>query len=50
MGFIAHPALVAAVSNASGLGVPGASPDPPASLPVMVGELARSPTGTVAST
>ena len=39
MGFIAYPALAAAVSNAGGLGVLGATPDPPPSLPVMVGEL-----------
>jgi enoyl-[acyl-carrier protein] reductase II len=39
MGFVAHPALAAAVSNAGGLGVLGASPDPPPSLPIMVEEL-----------
>jgi len=36
MGFIAHEQLAAAVTNAGGLGVLGASPDPPGSLPVMV--------------
>ncbi|WP_433505936.1 NAD(P)H-dependent flavin oxidoreductase [Pseudonocardia halophobica] len=41
MGFVSHPALAAAVSAAGGLGVLGASPDPPASLPVMVAELRR---------
>lgn len=39
MGFIAHPALAAAVANAGGLGMLGATPDPPSSLPVMVAEL-----------
>jgi nitronate monooxygenase len=39
MGFVAHPALAAAVSNAGGLGMLGATPDPPPSLPVMVAEL-----------
>lgn len=39
MGFLAHPALAAAVANAGGLGILGASPDPPPSLPVMVTEL-----------
>jgi nitronate monooxygenase len=39
MGFIAHEQLAAAVTNAGGLGVLGASPDPPGSLPVMVGRL-----------
>ena len=39
MGFVAHPALAAAVANAGGLGMLGATPDPPASLPVMVAEL-----------
>ena len=39
MGFIAHPPLAAAVTNAGGLGVIGATPDPPPSLPVMVAEL-----------
>ncbi|WP_433557092.1 NAD(P)H-dependent flavin oxidoreductase [Pseudonocardia xinjiangensis] len=39
MGFVAHPPLVAAVSNAGGLGIIGASPDPPPSLPVMAAEL-----------
>jgi nitronate monooxygenase len=39
MGFIAHPALAAAVTNAGGLGVLGASPDPAPSLPVMAAEL-----------
>ena len=32
MGFIAHEQLAAAVTNAGGLGVLGASPDPPGSL------------------
>lgn len=45
MGFVAHPALVAAVTNAGGLGVLGASPDPPPSLPVMVEELRRLTAG-----
>jgi NAD(P)H-dependent flavin oxidoreductase YrpB (nitropropane dioxygenase family) len=39
MGFIAHERLAAAVSNAGGLGVLGASPDPAESLPVMVERL-----------
>ncbi|WP_263992431.1 NAD(P)H-dependent flavin oxidoreductase [Mycobacterium paraense] len=39
MGFIAHEQLAAAVTNAGGLGVLGASPDPAASLPVMVERL-----------
>ena len=39
MGFIAHEQLAAAVTNAGGLGVLGASPDPPGSLPVMVDRL-----------
>src|ERR1700751_3631 len=39
MGFIAHEQLAAAVTNAGGLGVLGASPDPPASLTVMVERL-----------
>jgi nitronate monooxygenase len=39
MAFVAYPPLAAAVSNAGGLGVIGATPDPPASLPVMVAEL-----------
>jgi enoyl-[acyl-carrier protein] reductase II len=39
MGFIAHEQLAAAVTNAGGLGVLGASPDPPDSLPVMVERL-----------
>jgi nitronate monooxygenase len=41
MGFVAHERLAAAVSNGGGLGVLGASPDPPASLPVMVERLRR---------
>ena len=41
MAFIAHEQLAAAVSNAGGLGVLGASPDPAESLPVMV-ERARA--------
>ena len=39
MGFIAHEQLAAAVTNAGGLGVLGASPDPPDSLPIMVERL-----------
>jgi nitronate monooxygenase len=39
MGFIAHERLAAAVTNAGGLGVLGASPDPADSLPVMVERL-----------
>jgi nitronate monooxygenase len=39
MGFIAHEQLAAAVTNAGGLGVLGASPDPPGSLAVMVERL-----------
>src|SRR5215471_20263135 len=39
MGFIAHEKLAAAVTNAGGLGVLGATPDPAASLPVMVERL-----------
>jgi enoyl-[acyl-carrier protein] reductase II len=39
MAFVAYPPLAAAVSNAGGLGVIGATPDPPPSLPVMVAEL-----------
>src|ERR1700755_1293568 len=39
MGFIAHEHLAAAVTNAGGLGVLGASPDPADSLPVMVERL-----------
>ena len=39
MGFIAHEQLAAAVTNAGALGVLGASPDPPGSLPVMVDRL-----------
>ena len=39
MGFIAHEQLAAAVTNAGGLGVLGASPDPAGSLPVMVERL-----------
>jgi nitronate monooxygenase len=39
MGFIAHEQLAAAVTNAGALGVLGASPDPPSSLPVMVERL-----------
>src|SRR6201991_5260599 len=39
MGFIAHEQLAAAVTNAGGLGVLGASPDPAESLAVMVGRL-----------
>jgi NAD(P)H-dependent flavin oxidoreductase YrpB (nitropropane dioxygenase family) len=36
MGFIAHEQLAAAVTNAGGLGVLGASPDPAESLAIMV--------------
>jgi nitronate monooxygenase len=39
MGFIAHQQLAAAVTNAGGLGVLGASPDPADSLVVMVQRL-----------
>ncbi len=39
MGFIAYERLAAAVTNAGALGVLGASPDPPGSLPVMVERL-----------
>jgi enoyl-[acyl-carrier protein] reductase II len=39
MGFIAHERLAAAVTDAGGLGVLGASPDPADSLPVMVERL-----------
>jgi nitronate monooxygenase len=39
MGFIAHERLAAAVTNAGGLGVLGASPDPADSVPVMVERL-----------
>src|SRR5882757_2871859 len=39
MGFIAHEQLAAAVTNAGGLGVLGASPDPPGSLQIMVERL-----------
>src|ERR1700755_54591 len=39
MGFISHERLAAAVTNAGGLGVLGASPDPAGSLPVMVERL-----------
>src|SRR6201982_1010565 len=39
MGFIAHERLAAEVTNAGGLGVLGASPDPADSLPVMVERL-----------
>src|SRR6202040_2238466 len=39
MGFIAHQQLAAAVTNAGGLGVLGASPDPADSLIVMVERL-----------
>lgn len=39
MGFIAHERLAAAVTNAGGLGVLGASPDPAESLSVMVERL-----------
>ncbi len=45
MGFIAHERLAAAVTNAGGLGVLGASPDPPESLPVMVERLLQLTSG-----
>jgi nitronate monooxygenase len=45
MGFVAHERLAAAVTNAGGLGFIGASPDPPASLPVMVERLRRLTSG-----
>src|ERR1700761_7127477 len=45
MGFIAHEHLAAAVTNAGGLGVLGASPDPPGSLPVMVERLSALTSG-----
>jgi nitronate monooxygenase len=46
MGFIAHEHLAAAVTNAGGLGVLGASPDPPGSLPVMVDRLRALTSGS----
>jgi enoyl-[acyl-carrier protein] reductase II len=46
MGFIAHERLAAAVTNAGGLGVLGASPDPAESLPVMVERLRTLTSGT----
>ena len=39
MAFVAYPPLAAAVSNTGGLGIIGVTPDPPASLPVMVAEI-----------
>lgn len=45
MGFVAHERLAAAVTNAGGLGVLGASPDPPESLPVMVDRVRRLTSG-----
>jgi nitronate monooxygenase len=45
MGFIAHERLAAAVTNAGGLGVLGASPDPPGSLSVMVERLCTLTSG-----
>jgi nitronate monooxygenase len=45
MGFIAHEQLAAAVTEAGGLGVLGASPDPPDSLAVMVQGLRALTTG-----
>jgi nitronate monooxygenase len=45
MGFVAHERLAAAVTNSGGLGVLGASPDPPESLPVMVERLRRLTSG-----
>ncbi len=41
MGFVAYPALAAAVRNAGGLGVLEATPDPAPSLPVMIAEIRR---------
>jgi len=48
MGFIAHEQLAAAVTNAGGLGVLGASPDPADSLPVMVERLRALTSGPFA--
>jgi nitronate monooxygenase len=45
MGFVAHERLAAAVTNAGGLGFLGATPDPPASLPVMVERVRRLTAG-----
>ena len=45
MGFIAHERLAAAVTNAGGLGVLGASPDPADSLSVMVERLCALTSG-----
>jgi enoyl-[acyl-carrier protein] reductase II len=45
MGFIAHEALAAAVTNSGGLGVLGASPDPVESLVVMVERLRQLTSG-----
>ena len=47
MGFIAHEDLAAAVTNAGGLGVLGASPDPADSLPVMIGRLRTLTSGPI---
>jgi nitronate monooxygenase len=45
MGFVAHEHLAAAVTNAGGIGFLGASPDPPASLTVMVERLRQLTSG-----
>lgn len=39
MGFVALPELVAAVSNAGGLGVLGVAPEPPPAVPVRIGQI-----------
>jgi NAD(P)H-dependent flavin oxidoreductase YrpB (nitropropane dioxygenase family)/catechol 2,3-dioxygenase-like lactoylglutathione lyase family enzyme len=46
MGFIAHEHLAAAVTNAGGLGVLGANPDPADSLPTMVERLRALTSGS----
>ncbi|MEK6442098.1 NAD(P)H-dependent flavin oxidoreductase [Pseudonocardia sp. T1-2H] len=45
MGFVAYERLAAAVAEAGGLGMLGATPDPPESLEVMVGRLRAVTTG-----
>ena len=45
MGFVSHERLAAAVTNAGGLGVLGASPDPAESLVVMVERLRQLTSG-----
>lgn len=45
MGFVAHEHLAAAVTNAGGVGFLGATPDPPASLTVMVERLRQLTSG-----